>query len=268
MLGGLAVKRIEKKRGRGLSPTISTVILTSMILVIVISTSYIAHNVLTNQVEDAEFDVAKDVMLALNQMVKEVLFKPQSSRYVKTGFRTTMPSLLNTEERISVWTQVDTEPKEYLIHNCPISLLKIQAGTSITDLSQDVVGTSAVLLTDFTSLGHLYIQRSDRVELLLDFARIRCIHTGSLNLTQEYNVLEVVFVNMTTGSIQFDDMAVFVVRNLGATMSQHFYEGSLTLGVNDTRGYNDAILYSDLPHTSTLINLMVIDIEISVIGGV
>jgi len=261
------VKRIGKT-GRGLSPTISTVILTSMILVIVMSTSFIAHNVLTNQVEDAEFDVAKDVMLALNNMVKEVLFKPHSSRYVKTGFRTTMPSLLNTDEQISVWTQVDAEPIEYLIHNCPISLVRIQAGTSITDLSQDVVGTSAVLVTDFTSLGHLYVQRSERVDLLLDFSRIRCIHTGSLNLTQEYNVLEVIFVNMTAGSIQLNDMAVFVVRNLGATMSQHFYQGTLTLGVNDTRGYDDAILYSDLPHNSTLINLMVINIEISVIGGV
>lgn len=256
------------RNGRGLSPVVSTVILTSTILAMVLSTSYLANDLLTNQMENAEFDVAKDVMDALNNMVKEVLYKPYSSRYVKTGFRTTMPNLHNTAETINVWTKVDDEPIEYLIQNNPISIVTIKGGTSVTDLSMDVIGTSSVLLNDFTSLGHLFIQRSDQVELILDFSRIRCIYSGSLNVSQEYNIIEAVFVNMTTGSIQLNDRAVIMVRNLGTTISQHLYQGTLTIGINDTRGYDDAILYSDLPHESTLINLMVIDIEISIVGGV
>jgi len=260
------VKR-KVRSGRGLSSVISTVILTSTILAMVLSTSYLANDLLTNQIENAEFDVAKDVLGALNNMVKEVLYKPHSSRYVKTGFRTTMPNLHNTAETISVWVKVDTEPMEYLFQNSPISIVTIKGGASITDLAKDLIGTSSVLLNDFTSLGHLYIQRSDRAELILDFSRIRCVYSGSLNVSQEYNIIEAVFVNMTTGSIQLNDRAVIMVRNLGTTISQHFYQGTLTIGVNDTRGYDDAILYSDLPHESTLINLMVIDIEISIVGG-
>ena len=53
------MKRTGQK-GRGISPVISTVILTSTIIVMVLSTSYIANDLLTNQVEDAEFDVAKE----------------------------------------------------------------------------------------------------------------------------------------------------------------------------------------------------------------
>ena len=261
------MKRTGQK-GRGISPVISTVILTSTIIVMVLSTSYIANDLLTNQVEDAEFDVAKDIMIALNNIVKDVLYKPHSSLYIKTGFKTTMPNLVKTGETIDVWSQVDTEPIEYLIQNCPISAVTIKGGPSITDLDKDLIGTSSVLLTDFTSLGHLYIQRSDRAELILDYSRVRCVHSGSLNISQEYNIIEMVFVNMTTGSIQLNDRAVFMVRNLGTTISQHLYEGTLTIGVNDSRGYDDEILFSALPHNSTLLNLMVINIDISIVGGV
>lgn len=243
-------------------------ILTSILLVLVLSTTALANDVLAGQVENAEFDVARDVMLALNNMVKEVMYKPTSSRYVKTAFQTTSPHLLDTEDSISLWIQIDGEPVEYLIQDCPISIIKIQGGVKVKESEKDLVGTSSVQLEDFSSLGHLHVQRSNRVELILDFARIRCIYTGTLNLTQEYNIIEVVFINMTTGLLQLNDRAVFIVNSLETTISQHFYQGTLTIGVNDTRGHSESILYSDLPNDSTLINLMVVDIEISLIGGV
>ena len=260
-------KTMNKKR-RGFSPIISTVILTSTILILVLTTSFFANDVLTSQVENAEFEVTIDVMLALNNMIKEVLYKPSSSRYVKTGFQTTSPHLLHTGDTISVWAQVEGEPVEYLIEASPIHLIKIQGGASVKDASKDLVGTSSVLVTDFSSLGHLYVQRAPRAQLLLDFARVRSVRTGMLNLTQEYNVLEVVFVNVTTGSIRLNDRAVFMIRNAGITISQHAIEGAFTLGVDDTRGYHDTVSYSDLPYPVTLVNLMVINVEVSIIGGV
>jgi len=256
------------KNNLGISPVVSSIILTSVMLVIVTSASFLANNILIDQVENAEFDLAEDVMLALNNMVKEVMYKPFSSRYIKTGFQTTVPQLVRTGENISVWVQVTGQPREYLIQNSSINIIKIQGGTMVDDLERDIVGTSSVLLNDFTSLGHVYIQRSDRAEIILDFARVRCVYTGTLKAaTQCYNVIEITFVNMTIGLEHVHNKAVFIVRNLGLEKTQYLYEGNLTIGADDTYGNSESILYTNLPYNSTLINLVVVNVEISLVGG-
>jgi len=263
-----------KREVLGISTVVATMILTSVLLVIVMSASFLANNALTGQVENAEFDQAKDVMLALNNMVRDVMYKPSSSRYVKTGFRTTVPQLESTGENVSVWVQVSGEPREYLIQNNPINIVKIQGGTMVDESNSDVVGTSSVLLTDsLASLGHVYVERSGRAELVLDFARARVIYTGNLTTFDEvYNVVEVAFVNMTLGTEQAHTRAVFIIRNLGISVSQFSYTGELTIGVEGANDNNASITLTELmspytPNNSTLVNLVVINVEVSLVGG-
>ena len=144
----------------------------------------------------------------------------------------------------------------------------------VDESNSDVVGTSSVLLTDsLASLGHVYVERSGRAELVLDFARARVIYTGNLTTFDEvYNVVEVAFVNMTLGTEQAHTRAVFIVRNLGISVSQFSYTGELTIGVEGANDNNASITLTELmspytPNNSTLVNLVVINVEVSLVGG-
>jgi len=260
-----------------ISTVLSTVILTSVLLVVVITASFLANNVVNSQIENAQFDQAKNVVLALDGVVKKVMFKPHSSGYVRTSFWTTIPRLEETGENLTVL--VDGNPWREI----PINTVKIQGGSGVTrPVTQDLMGVNgSILLTSISdSLGLVHVYYSGASWVSLDYARVRCVYSGTVEFfngtgLEPYNLVEITAVRVTFGPSQVQEKASFIVQNIGTGPEQLEIPGSpdnpnnFTIRVqnhemNETRCLTD--LGGDPSHP-TLINFLVVGIEVSILGG-
>ena len=172
------------KNDLGTSIVLSTIILTSVLCVIVFTASSVANDAINAQIENAQFDQAKNVMLALDKLIKRVIYKPESSGQVKTSFWTTKPYFIKTGENlnVTVWNNGQKELEVAV----PVNLVKIKGGprTSVT-LDKYLIGNEDLLLTNVSaSIGRVRIYQSAGAWIALDYSRVRCINAG---IMQYYN---------------------------------------------------------------------------------
>lgn len=253
------------------STVLSTVILTSVLLVVVITASFSANNVVNSQIENAQFDQAKNVMLALDNVVKKVMFKPHSSGYVRTSFWTTIPFLEETGENLTVLA--DGNPEQEI----PINIVKIQGGRGVTSPNtEDLVGGGSLLLTAISdSLGRVHVFYSGAPWVSLDYCRVRCVYSGTVEFFNgtgydTYNLIEVTILKVSFGASQVQDKASFIVQNTGTEAEQRQFSGNFSIGVQNQE-LEETVYLTDLggdPSHPTLINFLVVRIEISILGGV
>ena len=257
-------------KSRGISTVISTVILTFTMLIIVLSTSAFVTEVFNVQAENVEFEQAEYVMLTLANSINGIIFKPQSSSYIRTGFRTTMPQLTDTGENMTI--RID----DNITATIPIRTISIQGGSRVDVSESNLVGGEELLLTDISNpLHRIYIDRNDKAEVVLDYSRIRCIYLGTSTFyngsgSELYNVIEITVVKISFGSIRTYNEAIFSVRNTGVDISQIEKEqGDHTIRVS-LSGDEESVSLTELGGNTTyptLINLQIVNIEVSLVGG-
>lgn len=271
MKGGIYFpKHRGKVMSRGISTVISTVILTFTMLIVVLSTSAFVTEVFNVQSENVEFEQAEYVMLTLANSINGIIFKPQSSSYVRTGFRTTMPQLTDTGENMEILIDNNT------ISTISIRTLSIEGGSKVDASEANLVGEEDLLLTDLSApLHRIYVARNDKAEVILDYSRIRCVYLGTSQFyngtgSEIYNVIEITVVRISFGSIRTHNEAIFSIRNMGVEIQQIEKEaGDHTIevilsdeGENVTlSGLGGNVTYP------TLINFQIVNIEVSLVGG-
>jgi hypothetical protein len=262
-----------KRSNNGISNVLTTVILTSVMLLIVLSTSLVANNILNAQVERAQFDQTKNIILALDKIVKEATFKPQSSGYVRSSFWTTTPYLIETGESLQILFN------QTLVYEVPLNLVKIQGGRSVScPASEDLIGNASILLTQISeSLGWVNVYQSNGAWVALDYGRVRCIYSGITELFngtdyEVLNIVEIYCIKILFGPIEIQDNGYITAQNMGVKVNQSRFDNDFTIQVKNTyaEGSNSSISLSDLggnPSYHTLINFVVVDIELSILGG-
>ena len=252
---------------RGLSTVISTVILTFTLLIIVLSTSAFVTEVFSFQQENAEFKQAKYVMLTLASSINDVAYTPYSSNYVKTGFKSAMPQLVDTGGTIQIFVNDNS------IATIPIRKIVIQGGRRVDASEENLVGVDDLLVADIsTPLSRVYVNRNDRAEVVLDYSRVRCVYLGTLTFydsNQTYNIVEIVAVNLSFGTIRAYKEAVFSVQNTGITVSQIQASGNFTIHVVSPNREEEVSLTGLGGNATypTLVNLQLINIQVSLLGG-
>ena len=224
-----------KKRNLGFSHVITTVILTSVMLVIVLTTSFLANSLLNTQIERAQFDQAKNVILALDEIVKKVTFKPQSSGYVRSSFWTTIPYLEETGETLQILVN------QTLVLDVPVNIVKIQGGSRVSvAVPEDLTGSESVLLTSVSdSLGRVHVYQSNGSWITLDYSRIRCINSGTSEFFNgtDYeicNLVEIILIKITFGILEVQDKASLTAKNSSCSKKPSralFSSSSLILGM-------------------------------------
>jgi len=258
------------KSNLGVSTVLSTVILTSVLCVIVFTASYVANDAINGQIENAQFDQAKNVMLALDKLIKRVIYKPESSGYVKTSFWTVTPYFTETGEELEVWIDGEKIPI-----NIPVNVVKIRGGprTSVAT-DQELIGNEKLLLTNISdSLGRVRIYQSAGAWITLDYSRVRCIYTGTFkNLKEDktYNYVEITVINVTFGTFGVQEKASFTVKNIGLAPIQRTKASDFTIGAQKSGAEPEACTLAQLggnPSNPTLINLVVVNVKISLEGG-
>jgi len=265
-------RRLSLRRNLGLSTVVETVILTSVMMVILISTSLFANSILNNNMENVEFEQAIQVMSSVDDIAKKIMFKPYSSGYVKTSFLTTIPHFVETGKNLTVYVN------ETVLVSLPINVFKVRGGQSVgVSVNKDLVGNDSFILTNTTgSSSHIYTYQSDGAWVALDYRRIRSTYSGIVELySQEtgelepFNLVEISVVKLTFGTVQVLEKSRIIIENIGTETKQMQDSGNFTIDAQ----YSDdgkLVYLSDLggnPEYPTLINLSVICLEISILGG-
>lgn len=272
IINGFAKKYLSCKRA--LSPVIAAIILASVLGIIVFVASNLANDIVDAQVEDAQFEQAKYVMLSLDKLIKRIMYEPESSGYIRTSFWKVTPYF---EREVGNLT-VEAPELEITI---PINVIKIKGGPRVgVPAKQNLLGDESPIITDLTKpLGNIKVYQEKGAWISLDYARIRCILTGKniayYNGTryEPYNTVEITLIRIEFKDFRAGEQASFIARNVKIiSMQRKMDRGDFTITVKRTDlNRVESICLSDLggdPGCKTLLNAAIITIEVSILEGV
>jgi len=273
-----------KRTKMATSTVLSTVILASVLIVIVGAAYVAADNAIDLQIENAQFDQAKNVMLSLTNVIKSVLLNPHSSGYVRSSFWNTVPQFERTNGNLTL-TIVDSINNETLDAYVTKNVVKIKGGQLVGVLTPtDLLGNSTDRLINASdSLGTVRVFQSDGAWVSLDYLRVRCVYIGSSNYYtgtgyESFNLFEITLVNVTFGVFEPGTQAFITVQNLGITpvpMPPDGWSNSTTVQVSLDGGESEGpYVLGDMveekggdPAKPILINLAIVNIEVSMFRG-
>ena len=268
-----------KKRNAALSTVLSTVILSSVLLTITCIASYAANNAVNVQIENVQFDQAKNVLLSLDQVVKKGMLTQQSYGYVRASFMDTIPQFAETGETLTM-TIVDQQNHSYQV---PVNIVKIKGGSYVGVLTPEVLlgDNSLILKNASSSIGRVKVFQEQGAWTSLDYERVRCIYAGTSNYyngtgwdEKGSNVFEIMLMNVTFGVLEFGTQAYITVRNIGVNSAAPIQASkNASIRVN-SGGEVSSCSLGDLvrdcggdPEKSILIHVVIVNIEISMLGG-
>jgi len=100
------------KDGRGISPAISTIIITGTLLVILVIASFVSSNILELQMASTEFEQAKTNMLLLDEVVQDVALRRGAGGYVQFNQRSGGIGITENTETIKIAGALVGEPSQ------------------------------------------------------------------------------------------------------------------------------------------------------------
>ena len=260
--------RIRRNR-KGLSVVISTVILSATLLVVVLTASSYASQLLRAEIQNSEFNQAKEVLSSLNKMIEKVTSNTGASGYIRSGFVTAYPSIPSTGRSLRIYAN------NALLKEFETTAVSIHGGSSVTGAFQSISGTSAPMVTGvLSSNGWLFTNRTDAEVVVLDYSRARCVYKGVGQLYngtafESFNVIELTAIQLTRGSIEFKDSGSFIVQNKNLETYQYEFAGNVAIRAefgNLATTQNLSQLGGNLNY-HTLVNLFIIEVQVSVIPG-
>ena len=265
-------KALLVRNSVGLSEVISTVILTSVMMVIIVTASFFANDVLSSNVEGVQFDQSVNAVLSLERVAQSIMFKPQSTGSVKTSFVTTDPYVV--EEGNMVVLVNGTETASIIVNS-----FKVKGGDRVgVSYTQYYLGSSSLLLVGLNgSMSCVYKYQDQGAWVSLDYGRIRCVYCGEMDYYEgtspdpvKRNIIEITVVRLSPGDISPMDRSRIILQNTGIQTQQIEHgAGNFNIAVRLSDKV-DSISLTDLGGNATLptlINLSIIDLEITVLGG-
>jgi hypothetical protein len=217
-----------KKSRRGVSEVTSTVILTAGIIAIVLSTFGYATYVLGIESASREFSQAQGMMVSFENLVEDLIFRPDSSAYIRFNFRTSGPSFEQTGGSVTLWISQHggSSYTPLAAGNASIAVFRIRGGSSVGTADSNLVGDSSILLTDVSKpLGRVTVNQSQGAWINLDYGRVRVNYLGTFKFyngssLEEFNVVEVTYLNLTRGVWYGGNYLTISARNSGVLSYQ------------------------------------------------
>jgi hypothetical protein len=253
---------------------LASVILTSVLCIVVFAASNAANDAISVEIENAQFDQAKNVMLALDKLIRRIMYKPESSGYVKTSFFTITPYFVEAEESLAL-----TANGQNLLpsDSIPLNTIRFKGGSHASVAAdKDLIGNERLLLTDTaSSLGRIQVYQSLGAWITLDYSRVRCIYSGTVQYFtessyQQYNLIEITVVNMVFKDFEPQEKASIIAKNAGLELKQiEIPEGNNFTIIVQKGSKSESCTLLDLggnTNYKTLINVAVVKIEVSILG--
>ena len=255
-----------------LSEVISTVILTSVMVIIIVTASFFANDVLSFNVESVQFDQSVNAILSLERVAQNIMFRPQSTGSVKTSFVTTDPYVVQDG---TMYILIDGNETASIV----VSSFRVEGGERVgVSSSLYYLGDGSLLLVGLDgSMSCVQKYQDQGAWVSLDYGRIRCVYCGEMNYYEgtnpepvKRNVIEITAVRLSSGDISPMDRSRIILKNTGI-QTQQIEQGAGDFDIMvQLSGEDDSISLTGLGGNatlSTLINFSIIDLEITVLGG-
>ncbi|MBS7631389.1 hypothetical protein KEJ47_07440 [Candidatus Bathyarchaeota archaeon] len=235
---------MHKRWKKGFSNLLSTVILGSVLLAIMVVTSNMANDILTNQIASSEFDSAKDVMLAVESEIGNIRFKPGSTSVIKTSFySSTAPGFTRTGENMNV-TFSGKDPIQVKVNYFNIECRPGAGGI----FDYNLKGGDSLLVPAFnSSLGRVRITKPYNWRVSLDYERVSYLYGGIIHLfngTGEVpiNRVEVAAIEIEFENFEVGERSLIILKNEGIITDSFILTGNWSLTVS-SRGQESSPLY-------------------------
>ena len=255
------------------SYTVSAIIITVTTISLVLVASIYAYQVLEQQRGATEFDVAKESILAFNDALENVAWKPgavRSSRFtIEYGYLQLIPN--GTD--IIIKATVDSNPPTTLYSNTT-GFLKYHLSTKYISFGQGygsyILGNSSTLIVGSTgSYGRAVVeQQTGWVTITLDY-RVRAMRTSVINVNgTPVNYIDIWVIRLTTLVSQswsyvhdFDLRARCLGVQTNSTETQVESNARISVQIGDA-----SPSYADIPLETgkVVFNVIVAEVQVSV----
>lgn len=255
---------------RGFSNVLSTVILSSVLLSIMITATYLSNEVLNMQIASSEFKSAENLAITIESEINNFLYKPGSSKVIKTSFSSTAPGYTRTGETMNI-TVGDLEPYSIEVNRFNIEGRQVITGAPEYDLKGD---SSLIVFPYNGSLGRIHVSKPRNMRVSLDYERVLCTFTGIINLFNgsnlvPYNTIELTSVVLDFGEFGVEGNSIILIQNEKVLPDTNILTGNFDITVSSSEG-SESIYLTDLggnPSYDTQVNFHMVYIEICVLGG-
>lgn len=266
------------KDRKGMNVAISAVIMTGVILAVTVAAAYFAETVLRVQMDNTEFEQAKNNMMTLADMVEDVATSVPygSAHYVRINLRTSRPCFVRDSHDILVTisgfgTAIQGKSGSF----------EVAGGSLASAVDRLLFGSDVVLVGDIEKpLGLLREEQDEGAWLRLDFARVRVTNQGCFHFMDVgwgvdgyLNVVRVAFINVTIGKTAGSNPLDVYVRSVGARLETRYLPpNDVTVNVV-VDGKSDSVVIHGLqtvtvdgveyPVLGTILQVLVSDVQIS-----
>jgi hypothetical protein len=180
--------RIPLPNNTAVSYTVSAMIITATTITLVLVASIFAYQILERQRGVAEFDIAKESILAFNDALENVAWKPQAARSarftIEYGFLELMPNFGSGSLEVNATLDGTT----YRLYNDTTGAVRYNIKTQYVNLGNNytsyLIGDEKVLVNEsIGSYGVALIEQQAGWVTVTLFYRVRAIRTSVVNVT-------------------------------------------------------------------------------------
>jgi len=255
--------RHSPRRDRGVSPIISTIILTSALLVILVVASYVSTNILIMQMDDSEFEQAKTNMSLLDNVIQDVALRPGAGGYVQFNERAGGIGINQSTNSIKV---ADNQGKTLGSWSSLLTLV-YHAGSQVSGAATNITGTSQPSVSMSDPLGFLRVEVGQGVWVKLDYNRVRTVSMGALIVNNSannsaYNFYDITMISLTKGDITATSGTVNArVQSLPINTTSYTYASGVTVTAKLNNGQPQNLIRSS---GQTVVMITTIPVRVSI----
>jgi hypothetical protein len=219
--------RRQRKRS-GISEVFATTILSAALLIVVIVAFGYTIYILGIESASREFDQAQGIMKSYENLIEDLIYRPDSSAFIRFTFKTSGPSFIQTGNNIVLTVSNGVASYTPLSsNNASIAVFQIRGSSLVGTSDKNLIGSSSILLGDPSqSLGRVTVNQSQAALISLDYARARINYLGISKFyngtypLEEMNVIEVTYLNLTREPWSGSDILTLSARNEGVISYQ------------------------------------------------
>jgi len=270
---------VRLRKRLGISNVLTTFMLTAVLLVILMTATFVSNDILNAQMVESEFENAKNLIRTIDNEIEELLFKPGSSSVIQASFTNILPGYHESNQDIDILVEDESSSQAYINESIKMNEFTFTGRRVFGgEYNYSLKGGSYLLAPiNNGSLGRIYFSKPDKLQVLLDYHRVLYALTGKIYFINSqsgnyslHNTVELVCVELEFGEFSSSDNSVIVVQNHRDELPiAKDIDGDFTISVispNDNRTISLSEMGGD-PLLPTVLTLYQITIKISVLGG-
>jgi len=269
----------DRPKSKGVSVTLTTVILTSILLTTLGIALFISTTVIEYHTQSTEYENAQNLITYLADAVEQVSLGSGGARYVRFSLRTTRLDFVRDyygelEIKLNDNTIIRDNPDALIIRGGNLLTappFQVLYPEGITDPASELNKYIVEVGEPVTLVYQTYEQGPATILLC---KRVRVGYLGVYNVLEnnelkQYNAFEIVYINITIGRTGGVETIPVIARNRNVTLTTYYIsDNSFTLSVYLNGQLVDQKTFSGISSAEgSMIIVRVAHTELSTLGG-